>query len=60
MGPVAPLMCLTLLVGPGVGGATENVPAPSVLTTETAIAPLWQALETEERPDRLWTWGWAW
>jgi hypothetical protein len=50
MGPVASLMCLTLLAGPAGGG---------VLTTDPSIAPLWQALKSEERPDRLWTWGWA-
>jgi hypothetical protein len=59
MSLVAPLLCLTLVGGPGVPGAAENVPAPSLLTSDPSVAPMWHALETEEHPDRLWTWGWG-
>jgi hypothetical protein len=56
-----PLICLTLLGGSGAPGVSpaESVPAASVLTTDPSIAPLWGALQSEEHPDRLWTWGWA-
>lgn len=59
MSVAVPLICLTLLAGPGAPGGDEIAPAPSVLTTDPSIAPLWGALEAEEHPDRLWTWGWA-
>jgi len=56
-----PLICLTLLAGPGAPEVDppQSLPATSVLNSDPSIAPLWGALQSEEHPDRLWTWGWA-
>ena len=53
-------LVLTLSAAQAASGAEESPPLPaSFLTTDPSLAPLWKALESEERQDRLWYWGWA-
>ena len=53
-------LALTLSVSPRADGVEESPPPPEwILTVDPSLAPLWTALEAEEHPDRLWTWGWA-
>ena len=49
-------MVLALSVAPA---AAVEVSPESILITDPSLASRWRALETEERPNKLWYWGWA-
>jgi len=60
MGPAGSLLLLVLRLGPATGPVdVAPAAATSLLTQDPSLAPLWSALEAEERGDRLWYWGWA-
>jgi len=53
-------LVFTLSVPPSTSVGQESPPSPdSILTADPSLAPLWEALEAEEHPNRLWYWGWA-